>query len=768
MDTENTRIKIYDTFASNKDDVTLHSSNGIEMIDEDAYKEFQNDDVGSMSDASSDSETTSNALLNDDKSMNTSTAATAFSSGKQKNIEAEQYGDDESMGENTDINSVSVDASDGELEEEEIDEDEKFINEFLCFDKNTDTHDSVDQVKNTGKYSFDQESKEVRGRPSACVFVASLSSNLDDDVLCQSVTNHFKQWGEMKLVKVLRDPANRPYAFVQYARDEDADKAITEGQHSILNGRTVRCEKARVNRTLYLQLSNDGISEKLIKKLMARFGEIERLVAVNDNFNAIKSSSPNLLHKNWFCKFVYRQDAISAFANLKTKANWNIEWAQNLDDEYSNVPDVTIDKHSIFVGHLDPRISKEELIERFEKHGKVKEAILVNRPLSNFAFIKFRTREAAASAVERENHSLFNQKTIHVQYREMYNNYRRKLSDKGLKLNLAPPPVNFKKRFNADPRPNNLQNIRNYHGNYHGGFQSNHLRAGPFSSYRGRNNSYSEDFTKMGAPETYSQAFKMKHSFALRNNGRFPFGQYLSPETNIKQANFTDQRTDTPGDISMRDAESEDAGTSIDDNDSSIEIKIDDTGLGGPSDGHELQSHIDENTESKKSNASKSQMHEIKLDNGNNSGKHDAPIDQDASTMRSNATFSSAGPQTGYTYSSVDNESEVVNMQMAGPPINGAAYQYPYYYYYPPKDMPYMNPPMHQMNPAEHAVPVPPSAPSGPYYYPYGNYPPPSTPNGQMPVYPMYVYYKPVAPLDQNGEMIPDNTPQEFHPHEVV
>lgn len=769
MDTENTRIKVFDSSTHEKQELALNCSTGSKLINSHVYKEFQHDDPASMSDESSDSDittATTNAMTIDDLSNNTASvtasAITDYSSIKHMDVDMDSYREDEEMEDNTDINSVSVDASELELEED-IDEDEKFIDDFLCFDKSSDNIGSkTDHGKNAEKYSYDQESKEVRGRPSACVFVASLSSNLDDDVLCQSVTHHFQQWGKMTLVKVLRDPANRPYAFVQYAKDEDADKAISEGQHSILNGRTVRCEKARVNRTLYLQLTNEGISEKRIEKLMARFGEVERLVAVNDNFNAIKSSSPIMLHKSWFCKFVYRQDAINAFANLKTKANWNIEWAQNLDDEYSNVPEVTIDKHSIFVGHLDPRISKEELIERFEKHGKIKEAILVNRPLSNFAFIKFRTREAAAAAVERENHSLFNHKTIHVQYREMYNNYRRKFSnDNGLKLNLAPPPVNFKKRFNMDSRPADLYKIRHPHPHTHSHHNQNHSglhlthHQTTYNGYRGRNTSFSEDFNKGGAPETYSQAFKMKHQSSTRG-GRFNFNQHPNNKAHTRDTVHAEQSRDNFGDVSMKEAESASAGTSFDDNDSSIEIRVD--------------SSLPDNTATVKLSCHNTDVENTLADHtlypGNDiasgEGKREGDADHEVSTMRSNATFSSAGPKTGYTYSSIDNESEGVNMQMV-PPMNGTGYQYPYYYYYPTKDMPYMNSPMHPMNTNEHDSAPPASSSNAPYYYPYGNYPPPSTPNGQMPVYPMYVYYKPVSLMDHNGEGPHENAPLEPH-----
>lgn len=74
----------------------------------------------------------------------------------------------------------------------------------------------------------------VRGRPSACVFVASLCSTLSDDELSISVTNHFQQWGSLATVKVLRDTCNRPYAFVQYTTDEQSKLAIEKGHNSVL------------------------------------------------------------------------------------------------------------------------------------------------------------------------------------------------------------------------------------------------------------------------------------------------------------------------------------------------------------------------------------------------------------------------------------------------------------------------------------------------------------------------------------------------------
>lgn len=615
---------------------------------------------------------------------------------------------------------------------EASDEEDRYIDEFLSLDKSIEEA-TLDAEKKYG--SYDKESKEVRGRPSACIFVASLSSDLSDDILCESVTQHFKQWGELTLVKVLRDPSNRPYAFVQYAKDEDADRAINEGQHSILNGRTVRCEKARVNRTLYLQLNGTGIREKIMRKILSRFGDVERLIAVNESFDVINTvnENENIRFKNWFSKFVYRQDAISAFANLKTKINWNVEWAQNLEDEYSNIPEVTIDKNSVFVGHLDPRISKEELIERFERHGKIKEAILVNRPLNNFAFIKFRTKEAAASAVERENHAMFKYKTIHVQYREMYNNYRRKCSnDNGLKLNLAPPPVNFKKRYVNENR----------HGNCY-----RHHR-----NYRMRN-SFSVENCMMGTPqqvnniplipETFAQALKLKQMYNIRNSkrkifqGERPEDKYINSQCLASSfnshSNFHPIHVKEHDECQIR---------------SSREQKI-----------KSRNSEMKDDTE----NSFTEDSIELQLHPNKKEPHTESEVDEDASAIRTSSTFSSRGPKTEYTFSTVDNaEHHEYNIF---PKIMGPQnFQYPMYYSFPEKEgLSFVNHSMQYLTPNDQYFPPPnPSQPphsphilhhqgsssagSAGYYYPYPYYLPPSTPSSQMqPMYPLYYYYNPIA-----------------------
>lgn len=639
---------------------------------------------------------------------------------------------------NDDVDDAKANLSDND---DDDDDDSENISDNFLIDKLLNTSGSDDGKKidisgtaNMKANDFDKESKEIRGRPSACVFVASLSSNISDDVLCQSVTNHFKQWGNITLVKVLRDPANRPYAFVQYATDEEADNAIVEGQHSILNGRTVRCEKARVNRTLYLELKNSVISKKIMKKLLSRFGEVERLIAVNDDFNPIKKS--NVPSRNYFCKYVFRQDAIGAFANLKSKPNWNVEWAQNLEDEYKDIPEVTIDKLSVFVGHLDPRISREDLLERFEKHGKIKEAILVNRPLSNFAFIKFTTKEAAAAAVDSENHSMFKFKTIHVQYRELYNNFRRKYSNEGgndensMKLNLAPPPVNFKRHTPYHSKKPNYYNKNNQH-----------LNNRKTSSYYNKNNNFFDNVNidnpdkddDNNIPKTFSQAMKMKHLYQPK--GRFNFSSHPSNYSNSGNNKFNKIPNMNP----LRKSHSSNSTKYPDSKSGNSEKSagIDDVEiLTGMNEVDTYDKNVEKNT------------FEKNIKDGNSLEQHD--LDNDTVTVKSANIYGTA-PKTSYTNTSVDNYEMDLNMRMQN---QSSQPQYSYYYYYPTKHMPYMNNQRYPMmqngtNMNNH----PPQSSNIPYYYaPYSNYPP-ETPNTQMShMYPPVYYYYNQMPMAENGD----------------
>ncbi|KAG7666009.1 uncharacterized protein J8A68_000439 [[Candida] subhashii] len=347
------------------------------------------------------------------------------------------------------------------------------------------------------------ETSFVRGRPSACVFVASLCSTKSDDELCLSVTNHFKKWGKLSTVKVLRDTCNRPYAFVQYTNDVDSKNAIEKGHNSILDGRNIRCEAAKVNRTLFIS-SKSFLTEGVVKERLIKYGQIENLLPSSFKGEIFEVRNPSRGYRNWFCKFVYRDDAIRAFANLTEENLYRVEWAQNIErdtkasialvkNDDSIEMKVKFDKFSIFVGQLNSEITEDDLRHRFEKHGEIAEINLIKKPSTTFAFIKFEEETSAASSVERENHSMFCGKTMHVQYREIHVPSSRSPSFNGVAL--APPPINLNKRVGTTTnRPVN-ENTR-YIGGGGGGYKTMYEfgKQTKFSSYP--SNNYNRNFNR--------------------------------------------------------------------------------------------------------------------------------------------------------------------------------------------------------------------------------------------------------------------------------
>lgn len=281
-------------------------------------------------------------------------------------------------------------------------------------------------------------------KPSSCLFVANLRSSRSDDDLYRSVASHFKEFGKLASVKVLRDLENRPYAFVQYTNDDDCRCAIELNHNSFLDGRKLRCEAARVNRTLFVS-GVHAMTLSEIEQEISEYGEIELIIASTEDGQLISDPRGRDHHgHNWFVKFSYREDAIRAFANMSEDPEYMVEWAQNIDDSDVYVP--SIDKLSIFVALLSKEVTEENLRSHFSEHGEIESITIRTKLNSRFAFITYHDEKSAASAVASENHSMFMDKTVHVQYRR---NAPRALPRIILSprtpIALAPPPISIRR-----------------------------------------------------------------------------------------------------------------------------------------------------------------------------------------------------------------------------------------------------------------------------------------------------------------------------------
>ncbi|KAH7047186.1 hypothetical protein BKA57DRAFT_493816 [Linnemannia elongata] len=283
-----------------------------------------------------------------------------------------------------------------------------------ALDKNSDQESDAEQetIESGDEAPIPQEDR-IRGEPQACLFVASLAATQTDAQLVQSVTEHFQKWGTLMNVKVLKDWMQRPYSFVQFENVEDAQRAMVEAQNTIVDGRHIRIEQARVNRTLFIHRFSRGTTEQDLIDTLEQYGPVEDVSIFHD-------PRPTSRHKRYaFAKFAYRDDAIKAYIALRANSHWTVEWAPNLSSQNQ------IEKESVFVGQLNPDLATEDLLhERFQDYGNIKNIHLVKRNkmgagrTTAFAFIEFDCEKAARRAIDRENNTQFLETTIRVQHRE--------------------------------------------------------------------------------------------------------------------------------------------------------------------------------------------------------------------------------------------------------------------------------------------------------------------------------------------------------------
>ncbi|KAH8550260.1 hypothetical protein BGW37DRAFT_540014 [Umbelopsis sp. PMI_123] len=263
---------------------------------------------------------------------------------------------------------------------------------------------------------------DPRGMPAGCVFVASLSKVLKDSELSASVFQHFSQWGLVLNVKVFRDWMQRPYGFVQFASIEDAQTALKEASGTVLNGRYIRCEPARVNRTIYLGQMPEITNKTEVQKLAESYGEVE-------DITMIKTGPTQSIITNAFIRYRYRDDAIKAYLATYRDPPFQastVEWASNLNKSTKKSNDAIegASSSTLVIKNFPPNINQDDLRNRLTQYGTVKSVVIIGRSTmpkrgvdggnigSCYALVRYENYETAKKARESENGSVWNEYTI--------------------------------------------------------------------------------------------------------------------------------------------------------------------------------------------------------------------------------------------------------------------------------------------------------------------------------------------------------------------
>lgn len=256
---------------------------------------------------------------------------------------------------------------------------------------------------------------------TASLYVGELDSAVTEAMLFEL----FSSIGQVASIRVCRDAVTRRslgYAYVNYNKAEDGERALEELNYTIIKGRPCRIMWSQRDPALrktgqgnvFIKNLDTAIDNKALHDTFAAFGAILSCKVAQDEFGNSKgygfvhyetgeAASTAIKHVNGMLlneKKVYvghhipRKDRDSKFDEMK--ANFT----------------------NIYVKNIEPEVTDEEFRDLFEQYGEVTSASIARDPESGksrgFGFVNYIKHEDASTAVEELNDKDFKGQTLYV------------------------------------------------------------------------------------------------------------------------------------------------------------------------------------------------------------------------------------------------------------------------------------------------------------------------------------------------------------------
>eukprot|EP01091_Cochliopodium_minus_P000118 TRINITY_DN10150_c0_g1_i1.p1 TRINITY_DN10150_c0_g1~~TRINITY_DN10150_c0_g1_i1.p1 ORF type:complete len:565 (-),score=187.89 TRINITY_DN10150_c0_g1_i1:274-1935(-) len=238
------------------------------------------------------------------------------------------------------------------------------------------------------------------------LYVGDLEQNVTESVLFDV----FRKVGPVASIRVCRDSSTRRslgYAYVNYHRVEDAERAIDTLNYTPIIG-VKPCRIMWSQRDPYIRKS--GVGNIFIKDLhpsiqsqdlydnFSQFGTILSCKVETDTNGVSKGFG--YVH---FENMEAAQKAIDGTNGIELEGKkisvTHFKNKKQRSVETTNAPKYT----NIFVKNLNPKISENELKEKFSQYGEITSLVIMfddNKISKGFGFINYKTPEAAIKAVE--------------------------------------------------------------------------------------------------------------------------------------------------------------------------------------------------------------------------------------------------------------------------------------------------------------------------------------------------------------------------------
>lgn len=234
----------------------------------------------------------------------------------------------------------------------------------------------------------------------------------------------FAQMGQIKSCKIIREPGNDPYAFIEFMNHQSASTALTAMNKRIFLEKEMKVNWATspgnqpkadtsAHHHIFVGDLSPEIDQETLREAFAPFGEISNCRIVKDP-QTLKSRGYAFVS---FVKKAEAENAIQAMhgqwlGSRAIRTNWSTRkppppregmirglkgGEKATYDEIYNQSSPT--NMTVYFGGLPPNTISDYLVQKqFASFGPIEDVRVFKD--KGFAFIKFTTKEAAAHAIE--------------------------------------------------------------------------------------------------------------------------------------------------------------------------------------------------------------------------------------------------------------------------------------------------------------------------------------------------------------------------------
>eukprot|EP01060_Flectonema_neradi_P008127 TRINITY_DN157_c1_g2_i1.p1 TRINITY_DN157_c1_g2~~TRINITY_DN157_c1_g2_i1.p1 ORF type:complete len:582 (+),score=139.81 TRINITY_DN157_c1_g2_i1:44-1789(+) len=267
------------------------------------------------------------------------------------------------------------------------------------------------------------------------IFIKNLDSAIDNKALHAT----FQSFGQILSCKVVADEDGKSmgYGFVHYADEKDADKAVSEVNGMLMNGKQVyvgrferkerKLQSLQENFTnLYVKHFDPTVPEDDLKKFFENFGEIE---SFNCQINQGAENSGVI-----YVNYKNHEDAAKAIQEANDTAPEGIilEGKKLVVTRHQKKQEREFVKKAnqkerqqellkftnLYVKNLDDSVTSETLRDAFSEFGTMMSCKVMTHPETNiskgFGFVSFKDSGAAKQATESMNGRMLSGKPLFV------------------------------------------------------------------------------------------------------------------------------------------------------------------------------------------------------------------------------------------------------------------------------------------------------------------------------------------------------------------